>query len=102
MIDYCLPIKPLAVDLPLHDFIRENTVEVARQILDGAPQSATLFVYAYVAKGIDYLRIDDLGTWHVVGRSGWKPLHNMVVSSLTDIAFSLENLNIAVDALSNV
>lgn len=90
--------KPIAINLPLHGFVVEHGVEAAQTILKGAPKAATLFVYAYVAKSIDYLRIDEDGTWLLFSNNIWKPLTNMVVQSFHDIAYSLEQLKIAVES----
>lgn len=94
-------IRPIATHLPLHKFVNEHGVEAAETILKGAPKAATLFVYAYVAKSIDYLRIDEDGNWLLFSNNIWKPLTTMVVQSFHDIAYSLENLKIAVKSANH-
>ena len=94
---YQTPCKPIAIHVPLHNFVKEHGVDVANKILDGAPEKATMFVYAYVAKSIDYLYIDKENIWHVFHDNRWKPVIGFLVKSFSDIAFSLENLKTAVD-----
>lgn len=95
-------IKPINLDLPLHDFVKEHGLNVARNILDGAPAKATLFVYAYVAKSIDYLRIDDEGNWHVfiMTKGFWRPITSaQLIKSFNDIAFAMQQLKVAVNGV---
>lgn len=94
-------IKPINLDRPLHDFVVQHGVPVAQTILEGAPKAATLFVYAYVAKSIDYLRIDEEGRWLVFSNNIWKPVARLIVPSFVDIAYSLKNLKTAVHGIQN-
>lgn len=97
-------IKPLNLELPLHEFVGQHGVPVAREILDGAPKKATLFVYAYIAKSIDYLRIDDEGNWQVfTPRNGaWRTISEaFLIQSFNDIAFGIEQLKSAVSVVKN-
>lgn len=90
--------KPISAHIPLDNFVKRHSLQTAKNILDGAPDKATLFVYAYVANSIDYLFIDEKGIWHVNHNGLWKPVVGFIVKSFMDIAFSLELLK---DAVAN-
>ena len=94
---YHTPHKPIAIHESMLKFVEEHGIFTANQILCGAPEKATMFVYAYVAKSIDYLFVDENNIWHVFHDNRWKPVIGFLVDSFFDIAFSLENLKTAVD-----
>lgn len=94
---YHTPHKPIAINESMLNFVEEHGIYTANQILYGAPDKATMFVYGYVAKSIDYLFVDENNIWHVFHANRWKPVIGFLVKSFSDIAFSLENLKTAVD-----
>lgn len=73
------------------EFFNEHGETVVNEILQGAPTDATLFVYAYVAKSIDYLKLED-GQLMVFNGNKWRVVHPIVKASFNDIAFSLLEL----------
>ncbi|MCU4320657.1 hypothetical protein KTH44_16185 [Acinetobacter bereziniae] len=74
-------------------FYEKYGKEVVAKILDNAPSDADQFVYAYVAKSIDYLKSDDeqLMIW-CQAKKKWKAVHPTVIGSFSDIAYSLSKL----------
>jgi hypothetical protein len=79
-------------------FYEKYGKEIVAKILDNAPSDADQFVYAYVAKSIDYLKTDD-GQLMVLYRGQWKVVHPMVIDSFKDISYSLAELKQAVEAV---
>jgi len=77
-------------------FIQEHGIDIANEIINGAPSDAELFVYAYVAKSIDYLKCDG-EHWDVWSKGKWKPVASFIVDSFKDIAHRLDQLKKAVD-----
>lgn len=74
-------------------FYEKYGKEVVAKILDNAPSDADQFVYAYVAKSIDYLKTDDgqLMVW-CQAKKKWKAVHPIVIGSFSDISYSLSEL----------
>jgi hypothetical protein len=80
----------------MKEFIQEHGIDVAKEIIKGAPSDAELFVYAYVAKSIDYLKCDG-ERWEVLSKGKWKPVVSFIADSFKNIAHRLDQLKKAVD-----
>ncbi|MEX5443516.1 hypothetical protein WCE14_09115 [Acinetobacter schindleri] len=77
--------------MKMTQFYLDHGADVVDQILKDVPEGATNFVYAYVAKSIDYLAVSgrDFQVFH---HGAWKPVVDFVADSFRDIAYSIEEL----------
>lgn len=76
----------------MNQFYLDHGKEVVAKILNGKPLDATHFVYAYVAKSIDYIKYDG-GTMLVWYRGQWKSvIAQYVIDSFKDMIHSLAEL----------
>lgn len=77
--------------MQMTDFYQEYGEDVVNTILDGSSEKTTHFVYAYVAKSIDYL-IKDGDRFMVFSKGHWKPVVPFMVRSFIDIAYDINEL----------
>ena len=76
----------------MNQFYLDHGKPVVVSILIGMPEDATHFVYAYVAKSIEYIKYDGVSTF-VWYQGKWKEITaQFVIDSFKDLMYSLAEL----------